>query len=110
MGHHIGSGIPPAQDENPDVRLVTWVAFPSLAEVTKVPRPGVPDRSVTDVDVSSHQRSRTMSLLRATSRRDFLLSTTAATFAASLPTIVPARVLGREGATAPGEKITLGVI
>lgn len=44
------------------------------------------------------------------SRRDFLVSTTAATVAASLPTIVPAHVLGREGATAASEKITLGVI
>src|SRR4051794_37033271 len=51
-----------------------------------------------------------MSLPRTTSRRDFLLSTTAATVAASLPTIVPAHALGREGAAAPSEKITLGVI
>lgn len=51
-----------------------------------------------------------MSLPRTTSRRDFLLSTTAATVAASLPTIVPAHVLGREAATPPSEKITLGVI
>ena len=51
-----------------------------------------------------------MSLPRTTSRRDFLLGTTAATVAASLPTVVPAHVLGREGAAAPGEKITLGVI
>lgn len=44
------------------------------------------------------------------SRREFLLSTAAATVAASLPTIVPARSLGRDGAIAPSEKITLGVI
>lgn len=44
------------------------------------------------------------------SRRDFLLSTAALTAAATLPTIVPARALGREGAVAPSEKITLGVI
>lgn len=43
------------------------------------------------------------------SRRDFLLSTVAATAATSLATIVPARALGL-GAVAPSEKITLGVI
>ena len=51
-----------------------------------------------------------MSLPRTTSRRDFLLSTAAATAAASMATIVPARVLGREGTVPPSEKITLGVI
>lgn len=45
-----------------------------------------------------------------TTRREFLLGTTAATAAASLATIVPARVLGREASIAPSEKITLGVI
>jgi hypothetical protein len=43
-------------------------------------------------------------------RRDFLLGAAATTVAASLPTIVPAHVLGREGATAAGEKLSLGVI
>lgn len=43
-------------------------------------------------------------------RRDFLLSTAASTLAASLPTILPARVLGRDGGVPPGEKIALGVI
>lgn len=51
-----------------------------------------------------------MTLPRTASRRDFLLGTTAATVAASLPSIVSARALGREGATPAGEKITLGVI
>lgn len=41
-------------------------------------------------------------------RRDVLLTGMAAT--ASLATIVPARALGRNGATSPAEKITLGVI
>jgi predicted dehydrogenase len=45
-----------------------------------------------------------------TSRRDFLLGTTAATLAASLPTFIPGRALGKDGATAPSETITLGVI
>ncbi len=45
-----------------------------------------------------------------TTRRNFLLGTAAATAAASLATIVPARVLGREGNVAPSEKITLGII
>jgi len=45
-----------------------------------------------------------------TTRREFLLGTAAATAAASLAAVVPARVLGREGEVAPGEKITLGVI
>lgn len=41
-------------------------------------------------------------------RRSFLRKSVAATVAAA--TIVPAHVLGREGATAPNEKISLGVI
>lgn len=48
-----------------------------------------------------------MSPLPTTSRREFLLRGAAA---ASLATIVPAHVLGREGNVAPSEKITLGVI
>ncbi|MCA9145212.1 MAG: Gfo/Idh/MocA family oxidoreductase [Planctomycetales bacterium] len=51
-----------------------------------------------------------MSLPANTTRRNFLFSTATATAAASLATIVPAHVLGLEGATAPSEKITLGVI
>ena len=42
-----------------------------------------------------------------TTRRDFLVKSVAATAAA---TFVPAHVLGREGATAPSEKITFGII
>lgn len=45
-----------------------------------------------------------------TTRRDFLLGTATATAAASLATVVPARVLGREGSIAPSEKIALGII
>jgi predicted dehydrogenase len=45
-----------------------------------------------------------------TSRRDLLKRTIAAGAALSFPQIVPARALGRGGAVAPGEKITLGVI
>lgn len=44
------------------------------------------------------------------SRRDFLLASATATAAASLATVLPARVLGRDGTVAPSEKITLGVI
>lgn len=44
------------------------------------------------------------------SRRQWLLTSAAATAASSLFQIVPAKVLGREGATAPSEKLTLGVI
>lgn len=44
------------------------------------------------------------------SRRSFLHTATAAGAVASLPTILPAHVLGRDGAVAPSEKITLGVI
>ncbi len=43
-------------------------------------------------------------------RRDFLQGTAAFMAASSLVSIVPSRVLGREGNTAPSEKITLGVI
>ena len=45
-----------------------------------------------------------------TTRRDFMLGTAAATAAASLVTVLPASVLGREGNIAPSEKISLGVI
>ena len=43
-------------------------------------------------------------------RREFLLATAAATTSASLASIVPARVLGREGTVSPSEKITLGIV
>src|SRR5262245_33874896 len=43
-------------------------------------------------------------------RRAFLLTAAASTVAASLPTILPSRVLGRDGNVPPGEKIALGVI
>ena len=43
------------------------------------------------------------------SRREFLLGTAAAT-GASVASVVPARVLGRDGSIAPSEKITLGII
>lgn len=45
-----------------------------------------------------------------TTRREFLLSSATATAAASLATVLPASVLGREASVAPSEKITLGVI
>ncbi len=51
-----------------------------------------------------------MNTPRSASRREFLFGTAAAAVAASVPTIVPARALGRDGATAPSERITLGVI
>jgi len=44
------------------------------------------------------------------SRREFLLGTAAATAAVSAATVLPARVLGREGKVAPSEKIVLGII
>ncbi len=43
-------------------------------------------------------------------RRNFLRKCVATGAVASLPTIVPARSLGGDGAVAPSEKITLGVI
>jgi predicted dehydrogenase len=43
-------------------------------------------------------------------RRDFLRRTVAASAAFAAPTVVASRVLGLDGATAPSEKITLGVI
>jgi hypothetical protein len=52
-----------------------------------------------------------LKLPQTATRRDFLLSTTAAAaVATAAPTFVPAKALGRDGATAPSEKITLGVI
>ncbi len=44
------------------------------------------------------------------SRRSFVCKSAWAAAALSLPTIVPAKALGRDGAVAPSEKITLGVI
>jgi predicted dehydrogenase len=44
------------------------------------------------------------------SRREFLLGTAAATAAASIVSVIPARALGRDGAIAPGDKILLGVV
>ena len=43
-------------------------------------------------------------------RRDFIRHSLAVGAALSFPTIIPARALGLEGAVAPSEKITLGVI
>lgn len=51
-----------------------------------------------------------MTLPSNTTRRDFLRTAAAATTAASLATVLPAHVLGRDGAVAPSEKITLGVV
>ena len=45
-----------------------------------------------------------------TTRRDFLWGAAAATAAASLATVAPARAIGREGPVAPSDKIALGVI
>ncbi len=51
-----------------------------------------------------------MNMPANTSRREFLLGTVVTTAAASLGTVLPARVLGREGRVTPNEKIALGVI
>lgn len=51
-----------------------------------------------------------MNALTPASRREFLVRTGAAAVAASLPTIVPAHVLGRQNATPPSQRITLGVV
>ncbi len=51
-----------------------------------------------------------MNLPANPNRRDFLLGAASITTAASVASILPARVLGREGKTAPSEKITLGII
>jgi predicted dehydrogenase len=45
-----------------------------------------------------------------TTRRDFLVKTASAAAAASVTTVLPARVLGRDGSVSPGEKISLGII
>jgi predicted dehydrogenase len=47
---------------------------------------------------------------RGTTRRDILKHAMVGGAALAFPTIVPARALGRDGAVAPSEKITLGVI
>ncbi len=50
-----------------------------------------------------------MTSLPAT-RREFLQLTSAAVASAGLATVLPSHVLGKDGATAPGSKLTLGVI
>ena len=44
------------------------------------------------------------------SRRQFLISSTAATAAASMSTIVPSSALGLDANSSPGEMINLGVV
>ena len=46
----------------------------------------------------------------AITRRGFLRQAAAASTAIAVPTIVPATVLGKDGATAPSERITVGMI
>ena len=46
----------------------------------------------------------------STARRSFLRTSTAASAAMALPTIIPANALGLQGATAASERVTLGVI
>jgi predicted dehydrogenase len=55
------------------------------------------------------QPERSEKAMRGT-RRGFLRGSVAAGAAVSFPWVVPSRVLGREGATAPSETIRLGVI
>ena len=43
-------------------------------------------------------------------RRDFLRRSAAVSAAFTVPTIIPARALGKDGGVAPSERITLGVI
>jgi predicted dehydrogenase len=43
-------------------------------------------------------------------RREFLINSAASSAAVSFPSLIPARALGRDGAVAPSERITLGVI
>jgi predicted dehydrogenase len=49
-------------------------------------------------------------MIHSTSRRKFLEASALASAAVALPTIAPARVLGKDGETAPSERIHLGVI
>lgn len=48
--------------------------------------------------------------MAASSRRKFLVQSALAASGLALPTIIPASALGRDGKTAPSERITLGVI
>jgi predicted dehydrogenase len=51
-----------------------------------------------------------MANTRRVSRRKFLTHAAAASSAFALPTFIPARVLGREGAVSPNEQIVIGFI
>ena len=48
--------------------------------------------------------------MRALSRRTFLKASTATAFAIASPSFVPATALGRNGGTAPNERVTMGLI
>lgn len=51
-----------------------------------------------------------MSTTSHSTRREFLQSAATASAVASLATVIPSEVLGRDGATAPSETLSLGVI
>src|SRR5262249_13372334 len=53
---------------------------------------------------------RSMSVPRPHSRRKFIANSIAASASATLPLIIPASALARNGQIAPSERITLGVI
>src|SRR5208282_3298251 len=53
---------------------------------------------------------KSLSASRKTTRREFLKAAGLATTALALPTFIPARALGRDGAVAPSERIVLGGI
>lgn len=60
--------------------------------------------------VSTHGKLRTMPTPTQSTRRQFLQSAAAASAVSSFATVVPSQALGRDGATAPGEIISLGVV
>jgi len=65
---------------------------------------------MSDSSASHSTNKNTSDSSTSASRRDFLISTAAVAATAWGATVVPARALGREGATPPSEKITLGII
>ena len=61
-------------------------------------------------NVSTHGKPHTMPTPSQSTRRQFLQSAAAVSAVTSAATVLPSQVLARDGATAPGDMISLGVV
>jgi predicted dehydrogenase len=74
----------------------------------RIAPPGLVSIAVKESRMTS--RGRFLQPTRRGTRREFLKRSAATATALSMPWLIPSRALGRDGAVAPSEKITLGVI